>query len=309
MQNNPQNNSKIIAQLVLARARYVEQFEAHPPNCHCLAQISSKIQYFIARSRTIEFVLPAFPAKSPNRLKTVSPLPDLGEELALTELNQLCTQINKIYSAGSKITICSDGRVFNDLLSVSDNDVTDYQAEIKTIIKKKSLLNLFTYNMEKHYQSDKFIKTRQLLLDEFGESTENLKNKIQNLPENKNIFNGIHRFVYEDLLSINKDFSKNKLRHYAKLLTYLVIQRSDAWSNLIKANFPKAIRLSIHPQICGSDKIGIMLLKSNNCWATPWHRVTLQTDKNDYELITRSQAELLQAKPVFKNTKFSHYTL
>jgi pyoverdine/dityrosine biosynthesis protein Dit1 len=59
-------------------------------------------------------VLPAFPFKSPNRVdKTLGSLPDLGEELALQHLNGLCESIKEIYEPGAKVTITSDGLVYN----------------------------------------------------------------------------------------------------------------------------------------------------------------------------------------------------
>ena len=35
------------------------------------------------------------------------------------------------YPPGARITICSDGRVFSDLVGVCDKDVTNYGIEIK----------------------------------------------------------------------------------------------------------------------------------------------------------------------------------
>jgi pyoverdine/dityrosine biosynthesis protein Dit1 len=60
-------------------------------------------------------------------------------------------------------------------------------------------------------------------------------------------------------------------------------------------HFPKAIRLSIHPQPCGSEKLGIQFLPATNCWATPWHNVLLK-NKHHWQLIKRIDAEQLGAK-------------
>jgi L-tyrosine isonitrile synthase len=49
----------------------------------------ARIDRFIARGEPIHFVLPAFPAKSPNPEKTLGRLPDYGEVLALLGLNGL----------------------------------------------------------------------------------------------------------------------------------------------------------------------------------------------------------------------------
>ena len=40
-------------------------------------------------------------------------LPDLGEELALARLHNLCEDIGKVYEHGAQVTIATDGLVFN----------------------------------------------------------------------------------------------------------------------------------------------------------------------------------------------------
>lgn len=72
----------------------------------------------IEHGKPIRMVLPAFPAKSPSRDKTLSHLPDHGEELALRNLNELCKRIGQIYEPGARIVICSDGRVFADVVRI-----------------------------------------------------------------------------------------------------------------------------------------------------------------------------------------------
>ena len=51
----------------------------------------------LEEGQAVEFVLPAFPAKSPNRKKTVGILPDKGEELALEYLTGLARKIKSFY--------------------------------------------------------------------------------------------------------------------------------------------------------------------------------------------------------------------
>jgi pyoverdine/dityrosine biosynthesis protein Dit1 len=65
----------------------------------------------------IRLVLPAFPFKSPNtRTKVLGKLPDKGEEFALAHLNGLCAAIADIYPFGAKLTVVSDGLVYNGKL-------------------------------------------------------------------------------------------------------------------------------------------------------------------------------------------------
>lgn len=86
--------------------------------------------------------MPAFPAKSGNYEKTHSHLPDFGEVESLRRLNEVAARIGEVYAPGAEFVICSDGRVFSDLVGVKENDVTDYAKEIKLIALKFSLKHL-----------------------------------------------------------------------------------------------------------------------------------------------------------------------
>lgn len=50
------------------------------------------------RRGKLQFVLPAFPAKSPNREKTVSARPDFGEYAAFVNLNRFCQILSEEFS-------------------------------------------------------------------------------------------------------------------------------------------------------------------------------------------------------------------
>jgi len=96
-----------------------------------------QIKFFINRNLQIQFVLPAFPFKSANHQnKTLSALPDKGEELALQNISNFCEKINSIYEPGVRFIIVSDGRVFADLFKVSDKNVDLYDEAIRKKIFK-----------------------------------------------------------------------------------------------------------------------------------------------------------------------------
>lgn len=275
---------------------------------NCFSKHLNKLAKQIETNDVIEFVLPAFPAKSPNNNKTYGPLPDLGEKLSLAFLNELCEKIKQFYPRGAKIIICSDGRVFNDLVKVSDEAVNLYMQGINAIIQEENLTNITTFGLEQCYGAISYEAMRTQLTETYGEKLSSLKNKVKSIMTSKMLFNGIHRFIFEDHLSILQELSKNQIRNLTKETAYQVIQRSNAWSQLIENQFPHAVRLSIHPQYCNSEKLGIMLLKSEDAWATPWHRVTL-FDGTKHRLVRKQEAEAMNATPIFMKDKFSHYAL
>lgn len=280
----------------------------HSQPSDCFKIHVNKIVRLIKLNKKIQFILPAFPAKSVNKNKTEGPYPDLGERLSLRFLNNICEQIQSLYSFGAQIIICSDGRVFNDLVTVTDNNVNCYINGIHRIIKEDHLKNLSFYSLDQYYHEGSYDYKRQQLLSSFGQPFTSLKNKVKNSISVKLLFNGIHRFIFEDYVTLFTNLSRNQIRNMTKDIAYQVIIRSNAWSSLIAHQFPNAIRLSIHPQFCNSDKFGIMLLKSRDQWATPWHRVVL-IDRNQYWLIRKMEAEAMNAKAIFFNNQFSHYIL
>lgn len=74
----------------------------------------SVVEKFVAAMARVDMCLPAFPFKSANKVEKVfGVLPDKAEELALDRLNTLCLRIGDIYRPGAKLTIISDGLVYN----------------------------------------------------------------------------------------------------------------------------------------------------------------------------------------------------
>lgn len=264
------------------------------------------IRDMVAISAPIVMVLPAFPAKSSNEQKTLGPLPDFGELLALKKLNRTCEAIRKIYAPGAAIIICSDGRVFNDLVQVSDENVNKYQTSIQDMIKKFGFQNLSTFNLDDYFDGLAFDAMRQILSQDFAEPLSDLKNRVKTEVSARFLFNGIHRFMTEDLLVIKKHMTKNAVRKIAKTMTYEVIQRSNAWGRLLEKQFPDALRLSIHPQVERSPKMAVQLLPSTSQWRTPWHSVVL-TDGHSQVLVRRDEAEALNAELRFFADEYPYF--
>ena len=268
----------------------------------------AKIEEFVRKSEPVHMILPAFPAKSPNSRKTVTNRPDYGEVLALRRLNLLCDQIAKIYGPGAHLTICSDGRVFSDVVQVSDSAVDIYGREIKNIIAECKLTNLSTFSLEDVFSAHNYDLMRARFVSEFAEDVATIRERTKTNSEAKSLFNGIHRFMFEDQLVLNPLRSKNELKESSKHLAYEVIRRSNAWSRLVENRFPASLRLSIHPQPLHSSKIGISLLASSDCWRTPWHSVTV-FDGSKFYLVTREQAEAEGGVLTYAFNKYPYYLL
>lgn len=274
----------------------------------CLALHLPKVRRSIAAGEPIHLLLPAFPAKSPNPRKVMGPLPDMAEEIALSFLEKVCNEIRDLYSPGAKITICSDGRVFSDLVGVSDEDVSSYAAELKLMMKCMESRSLDFFSMEDLFDIADHSGMREQLLIHYADSLQAIEERIHSYEHHRTLFNGIQRFLFEDRLGIETEKSRNQLRKECKDLAYRVIQRSDGWGRLLGDCFPTALRLSIHPQHPHSEKIGILLGEANDTWLTPWHGVAVEQEGN-FTLMRRHEAEMLGACIVERDGRASHFRL
>jgi len=249
----------------------------------------NQLSQLCEQQKKLTFILPAFPAKSSNPEKTSGVLPDLGELIGLITLDQFCCEISKIYLPGAEVIICSDGRVFNDLVFVSDEHLQQYKNSINHIIKSRNFNFLKTYDLEDYYNCQTFNSMRQIFCLEHADDLDKVKSEITADEQSQQLFNGIHRFLKEDMLSLKKEMSKNQICKKSKDLAYKVVQRSRAWDNLLKTTFPETLRLSIHPYPLSHHKFGIKLVPSSHRWATPWHNVVIKQGDH-FELIKKRQA-------------------
>ena len=142
------------------------------------------------QSEPLLFILPAFPAKSPSPLKTSGTTPDLGEVLALNALHEMCVKLSEVYSPGARVLICSDGRVFSDLVMVSDETIDEYSSGIDEIIQEFNLHFLSTLSMDDLYPLIKGDELREKLMAQFGKDISHVKALVKNDPDYlKNLIN------------------------------------------------------------------------------------------------------------------------
>lgn len=286
--------AEAILKLIFKRRRLLPT-ESEKPACFALEAEPhrSTIASVIFKNEPINLILPGFPAKSPNRMKTLSALPDLAEKHALHNLSTLCEDIRHIYPPGAYVTICSDGRVFADLVRIPDQDVSDYGAYLKDYAHSAHPGKFDFFNLDHVYPEVKDYTTlREELLVQYGESIYELRKRCKMEDEAKAMYRGITRFILEDYsgLDIFKSESRTTLQKLARSVAYRVIQRSNAWTRLLEKHFDSAVRLSIHPQFRVSKKIGINLAETDDCWLTPWHGVAMKKD-NKILLVKRRDAE------------------
>jgi pyoverdine/dityrosine biosynthesis protein Dit1/AcrR family transcriptional regulator len=281
---------------------------AENPCEQCLGLHLPKVRRFVVNNEPVHLLLPAFPAKSPNPSKVLGKLPDMAEELALGFLEGVCREIREFYPPGARVTICSDGRVFSDLVGVEEVDVSEYGHAIASMLERLGAGSLDTLNLEDLFDLEDREALREQLCAHYAEPLETIEERVHTYERHRALFNGIHRFLFEDRLVIEPGKSRNRLRNECKERALRVIQRSEAWGRLIGECFPVALRLSIHPQPPHSDKIGILLGDAEDAWLTPWHGVALKVG-DEFKLMRRHEAEALGAKVVLRDGRVSHFEM
>lgn len=268
--------------------------------------LGQKIRRKMDRRRELVFILPAFPAKSSNRDKTAGAAPDLGEYLGLRNLDAMCAEIAAVYAPGARVVICSDGRVFNDIVMVSDADLDLYSRRIRKIIEARGLRHLETYSLDDCAGVFDPTRVREELVERFGPTLDEVRAQVRGGEHRRAMFNGIHRFVRDDLGFHFPELSKNQVSVRAKRIAYRVIRRSQSWDNFLETVFPETLRLSIHPYPIEHKKFGVKLVETSDRWATPWHNVVLKR-AGSYRLVKRSEALAAGATLRLYDEEFAYY--
>ncbi|MBY0370344.1 isocyanide synthase family protein [bacterium] len=274
----------------------------------CASQHADRIAHAIEQREPIIFVLPAFPGKSPNPAKVLGPHADMAERQSLAFLDSLCQRIGRIYAPGAKIVLCSDGRVFNDVVGITEENITLYQQDLLTILEELESDALIPFNLDNAFAGSSYGQMRARLMEGYSEALETIQASVRAGGDAHRLYCGLTRFLLEDATRPGMALSRTALQKECRRRAYEVIQRSQAWDRLLAEYFPRAVRLSIHPQVCGSRKIGIHLMDTQDAWLTAWHSVAVEIDGR-FRLMKRAEAESLGAALIYQEGRPSHYKL
>lgn len=289
---------------VLARRRVLPGTSATPTEAARALHLPL-VEAFVDAGEPIHLVLPAFPAKAPNPQKVLGTLPDMAEVLALRSLIGLLDEIAEAYRPGAELVICSDGQVFADAVGVRDEDVAAYRRGMQALVDETGDTRIRIFGLEDAFGVQTPSAARALLMESYAESTESIRARAASNPTYAAQVDGIHRFLFEDEIVRSPTLSRTKVRKQTRDGAYEVVRRSEAWGALVLAAFPRALRLSIHPQAEVSSKIGISLLDTDDCWLTPWHGVAVLGGERA-RLMHRADAESIGAVLVSEDGRASH---
>ena len=258
-------------------------------------------------------MVPAFPFKSPNtEKKTLSKLPDKGEELALETLTKFISEIKDVYPPGGKLSLVSDGRVFCDIYNVTDEVVTEYNKVLK--IMRPDLNHLVEFHSLESllHGHDNFGTSRDKLIHYYAKSNEALEKMIKTDDNVKRIYLGFFQFYMEEFYNYMEEdrkalttkfgLSLTKMRSIAKEKSRLSMKRNEAYSNMVSDLFPLHVRLSIHAhnnsgpkfaiRLLPTDKVSQSLVSDKNLHIpTPWHNAVVEDLNGKWFLVKRYRVD------------------
>ncbi|EED22843.1 conserved hypothetical protein [Talaromyces stipitatus ATCC 10500] len=254
-----------------------------------LDAVQGRIKEYIAENAPITMVLPAFPWKNPNLDKVLGPDPDLGEELGLSRLNDICQEISKFYIYGARLLLICDVPVYNDLVGIPDDEAYDYGLRLRQLAQEKKFSSIqFLRSIdlmglgdgEKISRSDYLesitMVREKLMSSDYFDQSFNIETELEANPDTKATFDGFFSRISEDLKwgkGIDVAVVADQVAYDAEVarVVKVMIQRLIAYEKLISVTLGEHIRLSIHPSI-GKNKISIPLLPHAGKFGDmPWH--------------------------------------
>ncbi|MFA7658471.1 MAG: L-tyrosine/L-tryptophan isonitrile synthase family protein [Candidatus Gastranaerophilaceae bacterium] len=270
---------------------------AEPPNtgtgiqtvCDC---IGKRLQALIQKEQPIRIVMPAFPFKSPSPQKVLGRNADMAEFDCLRLFKELLSKIGEVYAPGAKMKIYSDGYPIAPIMHVDEAEVQAYSDRVMEFAVRNGLEGHFNmHSLKDTYNCRTIEDSLNSLMSDYGVSAERTRLDIIDNPDMRNDFCGIHRFVREEQSVLHPELSKSAIEKQSKAMAYEIVRFDSAWGKLIEQQEPDALRISCHPQLPDSKKIGIRFSRNSNNWITPWHSSAVRVDEDAFVLMKRKQAE------------------
>lgn len=233
--------------------------------------LSQRIDEMVLMGKPIRFAMLGFPFKSTNlRDKVLSQYPDLGEQLTLKHFAEMNQAISEVYAPGMKLSVLSDGYIFNDLLNVRDEVAAEY-LDISKDFGLDQRAPVEWFNLADFYSEKwNFAKLRSKMEDQFGITEDQLQYRIMYDQDVNFLYRGMIKFMSEELA--DKDFPTNSQRQKeAKRLVRRMMLRNEAYDNMVRHIFKDHIRLSMHPSVNNGKKYSIKLIDSPYAKHSAWH--------------------------------------
>lgn len=281
-----------------------------------------KINYFLRKNEPIRLMLPAFPFKIMNPLKSNRGDADLAEVAAFCRFNEINLQIKKYYKPGAEIHVFHDGHLYYRHFLHEIDDADRYFKSMKKFVKLLGLQKVV--KLHDAYENLKDIEDFDNIYNQARKEMDNLwkkegsgNEKIQKIIQSAHNNIKLSDIDYEVLYKINfaQDWDlsheekglKKEIDKRAKkcAFEYMVVQHALEKADFFNKMVPNGLRLTVHPK---EGHIGIFLVKRKT-HLLPWMGVGVI--KNNGEISVHYESELIsngKYRPVFiRGEKYPFY--
>lgn len=285
-------------------------------------QFLAKIHKAIVAKQPIPLMLPAFPFKVANPLKSLRGDADLAEVGTFTKFNEVHLQIKKLYEPGVRFVVFHDGHIYYRHFLHQKADADRYYGSLKRFVHEMGLddiIDIRDVNEELKNISEfstAFSEARKEMTNLWQKEGRN-NEKVQHIIESAKNNVGLSAIPFEILykvthspewdLSIDELKVKREINQRAEkcAFEYMVVQQALERCNFFDRRVPGGIRLTVHPK---EGQIGFYLVKRKT-HLLPWMGVGVL--KNNGAISVHYESELLsngKYYPVFiKGEKFPFY--
>ena len=285
-------------------------------------QFIEKINYFIKNKMPIHFMLPAFPFKIANPLKSSRRDADLAEIGAFCRFNEINLQIKKIYSPGAKFVVFHDGHLYYKHFLHEKADADRYFDSLKKFVKDLGLSKVIEVRdafeeLKQIKDFDKvYPKAREdmtLLWKKDKLNNEKIQSIIRSSKNNLNLSYIPYELLYKINFSEDYDLTADEKKIKQEInersekcaFEYMVVQHALEKAGFFDRRVPHGLRLTVHPK---EGQLGTYLVRRKT-YLLPWMGVGVL--KNTGEISVHYESELISSGkyfPVFiKGEKYPFY--
>lgn len=266
--------------------------------------LANRIDSFVANNHEIQFLMLGYPFKSTNHQhKTLGTLPDLAEEVSLRQIAAFNDEVKSFYPPGAKLTVLSDGFIFNDLLNEAESVVDQYH-EVVLAMAHEAQASTDIRTLRDLYPSQSLSTARSKIIQQFAINDVELERRILIDPNVNWLYRAMIRFMEEE--TANKQFASKRQHHLAaKTLARSMMLRNEIYSSYAEAELSSHIRLSMHATT-NDHKWGFRLIPGDCAWTSPWHCAML-VSPSGVCTVHKADAEAAGYRLVMKNNQPYYY--
>ena len=243
----------------------------------------SKLQHHIDKNESVQFMLPAFPFKIRNPLKSSRGGADLAEVASFCKFNEINLQIRKVYNPGAEFHIFHDGHLYYRHFLHAKEDADNYFATLKgfaralqlekVIILKDAFEELQKFRNFKKIYDEARIEI-QNLWDIEKDSNEKILTIRRSSRDNINVSDIDEGALYEIAVHADDELNEGTKRVKTEIarradfcaFEYMVVQHALERLKFFALSLPNGVRMTVHPK---GGQIGIFLVKRTT-FLLPW---------------------------------------